>query len=126
MDFSKGKMSRTVSKKKKSKRRSDIAKLVSAARDIWRFSEAYQEVKKEAQNPGRKGWFLCKKCGQSREVIRIDHIDPIGTQPDALVQFGGWLLRLFCSKDNLQPLCMDCYREKNERDRIILKSLKIA
>ena len=108
----------------KKHRRSDIAKLVTRAREIWYFSEVYHDVKKEAKDKDKKGWFICKKCGQSREVIRIDHIKPLGQQPDTLIQFGGWLMKLFCSKDNLQPLCSDCYKEKNEQDRLILQASK--
>lgn len=100
------------------KRRSDIQKLVSASRDVWRQSEIYGEVKKESKDPSRSGWFICRSCQTSREVIKIDHIKGIGRQPDGLADFGSWLPALFCFKANLQPLCADCHSAKTKTDKL--------
>jgi 5-methylcytosine-specific restriction endonuclease McrA len=98
-------------------KRSDIAKLVSAARKVWRESENYKAVKKAAAVPGKTGWFMCRKCQVPHEVIKIDHIDPIGKQPTTLEEFGQWLVRLFCAITNLQPLCNGCHNEKTKAER---------
>lgn len=101
-------------------KRSDISKLVSAARKVWRESETYKEVKKAAKDPNKTGWFICKNpsCKNSSvEVIRIDHICPIGAQPSSLRGMGEWLERLNCPKDNLQPLCTMCHKEKTALER---------
>lgn len=98
-------------------KRSDISKLVSAARKIWRESENYKEAKKAAKDPQKTGWFICRSCSRSAEVIRVDHIEPIGQQPQTLSDFGGWLERLFCSLSNLQPLCTDCHKKKTALER---------
>lgn len=105
------------------KRRSDIAKLVTAARDIWRHSQVYSDVKRESRDPNRTGFYICKKCKGSREVIKIDHIKPIGKQPDYWEEFGIWLGKLNCLPLNLQPLCADCHKEKTKKDA---KEIKLA
>ncbi len=107
----------------RSKRRSDIAKLVTRSREVWRMSVVCQEVKKKSK--GNPGWYQCKSCGQSREVIRIDHINPIGKQPDTMLEFGPWLEKLFCGPENLQPLCQDCHREKSKGDKKRLKEIAL-
>lgn len=97
------------------KRRSDIAKLVSSSRDIWRQSTKYQDAKRACRDPLRSGWFLCSLCGASRELIQIDHIEPVGRQPDHLGEFGPWLERLF----NLpqRGICKDCHKVKTKEDK---------
>lgn len=97
------------------KRRSDIAKLVSKSREVWRQSQVYQQVKKEHKS--RPGWFKCASCHKEREVIKIDHIKAIGKQPTNMLEFGPWLEKLFCSKENLQGLCNDCHKIKTKEDR---------
>lgn len=99
------------------KRRSDIAKLVSHSREVWRQSVNYQETKKCLRCPGRPGWFACENCGINAEVIRIDHIKPIGKQPTLLSDFGWWLPKLFCHPDNLQGLCNLCHKKKTKEER---------
>jgi hypothetical protein len=101
------------------KRRSDIAKMVTAARDVWRQSVVYAEVKRACKV--RPNWFKCQRCNGEVQVIRIDHYNPIGSQPDFWTEFGPWLRLLFCDKSNLQGLCLDCYALKNKEDRHKLK-----
>lgn len=98
------------------KRRSDIAKLVSLARKVWTQSENYQTIKKESRSSLKIGWHNCAGCKDLREVIRIDHIKPVGKQPADLHGFGAWLTALFCPIENLQALCQDCHRRKTKDD----------
>lgn len=108
------------------KRRSDIQKMVTRAREIWRGSVKYYEAKKACKDPERTGWYICSlpECGESREVIQIDHIEAIGKQPDTWEEFGPWLERLF----NLpqRGICKDCHKLKGKEDRLRLKLLKVA
>lgn len=99
-----------------SKRRSDISKLVTASRDIWRQSVIYHEKKKELKHKEKRFTFICERCKKDVEVIRIDHIDPIGKQPDKLVEFGVWFEKLFCEKESLQGLCNSCHYEKTKEE----------
>lgn len=106
------------------KRRSDIAKLVSKSREVWRQSENYQSVKRMAKSAFKKSWFRCYKCGEDREVIKIDHIEPIGKQPDSMIDFGPWLDKLFCPVTNLQSLCADCHAAKTKEDNKKTRGIK--
>lgn len=99
------------------KRRTDIAKLVSKSREVWRQSENYQFIKKEAKSTEKKGWFLCGLCGSTREVIKVDHIKAIGKQPREMAEFGAWLERLFCPVTNLMCVCADCHKKKSAEER---------
>ena len=99
------------------KRRSDIAKLVSKSREVWRQSTSYQTTKKNCRVLGKSGWFKCQICSNEVEVIRIDHIKPIGKQPDKLEEFGEWLPKLFCEESNLQGLCNACHKQKSKEER---------
>lgn len=101
----------------KQKRRSDIAKLVSHSREVWRQSVPYQTVKKRCRIEGKTGWFKCELNGEEVEVIKIDHVVPIGKQPDSLEEFGTWLPKLFCSETNLQGLCNACHKIKSKEER---------
>lgn len=64
---------------------------------------------------------MCKNCKEEREVIKIDHIKPIGRQPDTFGEFGVWLEKLFCPLVNLQGLDVDCHKKKTKEDRKLLK-----
>lgn len=97
------------------KRRSDIAKLVTASREIWRQSENYQYVRRESRI-AKSGWWTCRSCKMVREVIKVDHIEPIGKQPKVMRDFGPWLEKLFCDVSNLQCLCADCHKAKTKED----------
>ena len=103
------------------KRRSDIAKLVSKSREVWRQSLNYQEVKRKTRIVGKSGWFNCQTCGRETEKIQIDHIEAIGKQPQDLKQFGDWLLKLFCGTENLEGICTDCHKVKTKLDRKKIK-----
>lgn len=100
------------------KRRSDIRKFINASRNIWRQSESYQKVKKLAKDPNRRGWFICGNCHQSREVIRIDHFEPIGKEPDSLDDtklLAEWIYRLM--NNSQWGLCQDCHKAKSKEER---------
>lgn len=95
--------------------RSDIAKLVSQARNVWRQSDNYKIVKRAALV--RTGWYLCVICKQEHEIIKIDHIEPVGKQPKTMREFGDWLQRLFCDVANLRAICTDCHKIKTKEER---------
>ena len=56
-----------------------------------------------------KTMFKCCQCDGLYEKVQVDHIVEVG-------QFKGdfdcYIRRLFCAKDNLQPLCKVCHDEK--------------
>lgn len=103
------------------KRRSDIRKLISKAREVWRQSENYQAVKKKCRDRMRSGWFFCECCLEPTEAIKVDHIVPIGKEPQTLEDFGWWLPKLFCPVTNLQGLRNDCHKLKTKEDKKKMK-----
>lgn len=103
------------------KRRSDIAKLVSHCRMVWRQSLNYYQVKRVTRVIDKPGWFSCQTCGRETEKIQIDHMEPIGKQPQDFKQFGDWLTKLFCGTENLEGICTDCHKIKTKLDRKRLK-----
>ena len=102
------------------KRRSDIRKLISAARDISRQSLVSTEVKRRCRitdkNDVHFGWYVCVKCQEHHEIIKDDHIVPIGKEPETFLEFGPWLEKLFCLISNRQGLCARCHKEKSKRE----------
>jgi 5-methylcytosine-specific restriction endonuclease McrA len=102
------------------KRRSDIAKLVSHCRIVWRQSVYYQQAKKLTKIDGKSGWFKCQRCERETEKIQIDHVVAIGRQPQDLEEFGKWLIKLFCGADNLSGICTDCHKKKTKEDRFLM------
>ena len=97
------------------KRRSDVAKLVSASRNVWRFSQNYHAARKQAQV--KSGWYKCVHCKRSTEKPKVDHIDALGRQPISMFEFGTWLEHLFCPSELLQILCTECHNKKTKQDR---------
>lgn len=67
---------------------------------------------------------LCKKDFPTKEV-QVDHISPV---VDPVIGFIGWdsfIERLFCPKENLQVLCLECHTKKTlEEKQLRTKLLK--
>lgn len=97
------------------RKRSDIAKLISKAREIWQYSAIHASVKKSCKI--ESGVYKCQQCKKKCEVIHVDHKIPIGKQPTTFQEFGQWLTLLFCDTDNLQGLCTKCHNKKTKKER---------
>jgi len=101
------------------KRKTDLRKFICACRDIWRQSPEYHIARKLAHSLTKKGWFVCATCKQDRELIKVDHIVPIGKEPTDLHDpyVAVWVDKLFCSHLNLACLCVDCHKIKTKAER---------
>jgi hypothetical protein len=80
-----------------------------------------------------KGW-KCEKCGvvgkkyevtfktgrkQKRMPVQVDHIVPVGVEPQTLAECGPWLERLINAPlSNLQVLCLLCHKAKTKAERV--------
>lgn len=95
--------------------RPEMVRLISAARKVWRYSQTRRDVLKKAEF--ESGWYICTKCKRETEKPHVDHIVPLGKQPQTFLQFGIWLVKLFCGSNNLQVLCTKCHKEKTKRER---------
>jgi translation initiation factor 2 beta subunit (eIF-2beta)/eIF-5 len=63
----------------------------------------------------RTYFWKCEKCGKecTSKDIKVDHITPVGVQPDLLPgRIGEYADRLFVSIDDYQLLCHECHLEK--------------
>lgn len=83
----------------------------------WLFWPPRAEVKRRCKDPNRPGWFICenKECGESREVIKIDHIDPCVDPVKGNTSWGEYIERRFVfGVVGLQGLCKDCHDAKSK------------
>lgn len=114
-----------------------------AIRQVWsRYSEARREALYNAKTTKpRKNingklskrpnvaytCAICQNEFKSTEV-EVDHLIPVGKTPefppDNSNDWNEWILRLFCSVDNLRVLCKPCHRIKSNIDRARLKDFK--
>lgn len=100
-------------------------RLVSALRKLWLMSheprnELLAEKERRMVNPNtgrlKKHW-PCAKCKEWFMEIKVDHIEPVGKQPSSFLEFGAWLDRLNCGRENLQLLCGPCHDIKSAQER---------
>lgn len=72
----------------------------------------------EGPNKRQKFEFQCNHCKQwfPQKQVSVDHIIPAGT----LRRFGDlarFVEILFCEKNNLQVLCIQCHKQKSQHER---------
>lgn len=63
--------------------------------------------------------FTCARCANEFPAaqVQVDHINPI---IDPEVGFTTWddvVYNMFCEKDNLQVLCIDCHKLKTKSEK---------
>ena len=68
-----------------------------------------KRLKWEAQCNECQGWFPLAK-------ITIDHIEPAGSLR-CFEDLAGFAKRLFCEREGLQALCLDCHQIKTNEER---------
>lgn len=95
----------------------------SALRQKSRWWKPIQECKKAAKRPykgpnKRQKWeYQCNQCKEwfNDKEIAIDHIEAAGSL-NCSEDLPGFVERLFCEIDGLQPLCSTCHTEKTKED----------
>ena len=79
------------------------------------LNEAKTEKKVNSATGRVAQHFLCNSCrGEfSSKNVQVDHVEPIGkdTTWDVFID------RLFCEKENLQVLCIDCHKAKTLKEK---------
>lgn len=63
--------------------------------------------------------FRCAACNEDFPAakVQVDHVDPI---IDPVIGFTTWddvVQRMFCEKENLQVLCLDCHKKKTAEEK---------
>lgn len=67
--------------------------------------------------------YKCAMCKQAftEKEIQWDHIIPVGEEPKTYPpdpkEWGNYLAKMFCSRDNYQPLCKKCHLIKTNKER---------
>lgn len=84
--------------------------LISSMRRAWLFH--CPERKKVSKLPNE-----CRKCKKIVTMTNIDHIIPVGKEPQTWSEFGEYLSKLFCPKENLQKVCASCHNNKTKIER---------
>jgi hypothetical protein len=79
------------------------------------LNEAYvgQRLNTKTNREGKH--YLCTICeGEypAKEVV-VDHIEPVVHPEHGFISWDVFIERLFCSKDNLQVLCVGCHKIKS-------------
>lgn len=91
------------------------AKIVTALRRIWFYSAIRREAAKRAKEGS---FFRCMKCKGLHEKIQIDHIEPAIDPKTGWIGYDSFINRLlFCSVDNLMPLCASCHKKKTNKEK---------
>lgn len=89
--------------------------------------EVLQAVRREVPKLNKDGTrskkdavqYRCGVCsswvGSTR--IAVDHIDPVIHPVHGFRDWNEFVARLFCSADNLQPICDECHQKKTNAER---------
>jgi 5-methylcytosine-specific restriction endonuclease McrA len=82
--------------------------------------EALADAKRKYTGPNtrQKHEFQCAVCGGwfPQKQVDVDHIVPCGPLR-SFEDIGGFIERLFCSKEGLQVICRPCHKIKTAEDR---------
>lgn len=70
--------------------------------------------------------FTCAQCANEFPAakVQVDHIKAV---IDPEVGFTTWddvVYNMFCEKENLQVLCLDCHKKKTAEERLLAKQTK--
>jgi len=78
------------------------------------LKEAYvgQRLNEKTNREGKH--YLCALCEGEfpAKEIQIDHIEPV-VPPEGFTTWDDYISRLFCSKENLQAVCVSCHKIKS-------------
>lgn len=64
--------------------------------------------------------YLCALCEGEfpAKEMNVDHKIPV-IGPEGFTSWDDYIERLFCSKDNLQAICVACHKEKTKEENAI-------
>lgn len=85
----------------------------------------------------KRGFYRCNGCKQEvplslkegRKKIQnvfVDHISPITNPETGFTNWDDIINNMFCEKDNLQVLCLECHTTKTNKEREIAAASRAA
>ena len=99
--------------------------LLAALGKCWMYWPPRAEVKRRCKDPNRPGWSICEQCHESREVLKVDHINPCVDPVKGNTSWGEYIERRFVfGTDGLQGLCTDCHGAKSKEENKIRQGIK--
>jgi hypothetical protein len=65
--------------------------------------------------------YACAKCKKDwpQKEVQVDHVLPVVDPGQGFVDWNTYITRLFCDKDNLTVLCLQCHHEKTKGEKEI-------
>lgn len=120
-------------------------RIISALRKLTWSWKPYNNVKNASKVDA--ACFECSNCGKycydgkskknlqkiidkypdkvvEQQTIYIDHVDPIVPLEHWSWDWNDYINRMFCSEENLQPLCKSCHDAKSAQEKEIRKKLR--
>lgn len=63
--------------------------------------------------------YRCAKCQEefTQKNIQVDHINPVVDPKVGFINWDTFIDRLFCSKEGLQILCLECHKKKTNEEK---------
>jgi 5-methylcytosine-specific restriction endonuclease McrA len=70
--------------------------------------------------------YLCNSCKKEfpAKMVQVDHIKPLIDPDKGFVNWDTVIDNMFCEKDNLQVLCVDCHKSKSALEKAQAKERK--
>lgn len=83
------------------------------------INEAFVGVKQNEQTGRQAKHFQCAICAGTfpASKIQVDHIEPIIDPTIGFVSWDETINRMFCEKENLQVLCLECHAIKTKEEK---------
>lgn len=82
------------------------------------LNEAFVEKKVNEKTKRLSKHYKCNKCKNDfpTSEVQVDHIKPIVDPEIGFLSWDLFINNLFCFKDNLQVLCLECHKSKSLKE----------
>lgn len=82
------------------------------------LKEAFIEKRINEKTKRLCAHYLCNSCNGvfPTKEVQVDHIKPIVNPKDGFISWDDFIVNLFCPKENLQVLCIECHKIKTTKE----------
>jgi 5-methylcytosine-specific restriction endonuclease McrA len=65
--------------------------------------------------------YQCAACSVEfvSNDVQVDHTSPVVEPSKGFISWDVYVDRLFCEKDNLQVLCLNCHKKKSATEKLL-------